>query len=196
MSVTAPTLVTYKFRSRNFAMNVPTVSRKDRPRGISMPKKFLSWAAKIRHAAPAVKLITTVCDIKFTSAPMRARPMASCITPTRKAMVSASLTYSELDGSARTLRLAKRKIEITLVGPDTRCQLEPNNAATIAGTMAAYKPYCGGMPASVAKATPCGSTMIAPASAAIPSARSVSRLTIGHQRRNGSKWVSQTKAWS
>ena len=76
-------------------------------------------------------------------------------------------------------------MEIAVVGPDTRCQLEPNSAAIIAGTMAAYRPYSGGMPAMVAKATPCGSTIIAPVMAAIKSALWVSRLTMGHQRRNG-----------
>ena len=135
--VAAPTAVTYRFTSRSLSANVESVSRNDRPRGISMPKKFFNCAAKIRHAAPAVKLITTVWEIKFTSAPMRARPITSCITPTRNAMVSANLMYSLLEGSASTLRLANRKIEITLVGPDTRCQLEPNSAAMIAGTMAA-----------------------------------------------------------
>ena len=99
--------------------------------------------------------------------------------------------YSLLDGSASTLKLANRKIEITLVGPDTRCQLEPKSAARIAGTIAAYSPYCGGRPASVANATPCGSTMTAPASAAMPSARRVSRLTMGHQRKNGNMRGSQ-----
>src|SRR3979409_1296555 len=80
-------------------------------------------------------------------------------------------------------------IDIAVVGPDTRCQLEPNSAATIAGTIAAYKPYSGGMPAMVANATPCGSTTTAPMAPAIASARTVTRLTRGHHRRNGSKRV-------
>jgi hypothetical protein len=50
--------------------------------------------------------------------------------------------------------VANTTIEIAVVGPDTKCQEEPHNAATIAGHMAAYKPYSGGMPAIVAKATP------------------------------------------
>jgi len=37
--------------------------------------------------------------------------------------------------------------------------------------MAAYRPYCGGMPASVAKATPWGSTTTAPVKPASRSAR-------------------------
>ena len=55
------------------------------------------------------------------------------------------------------------------------------------GSMAAYNPYCGGNPASVAKATPCGSTTTAPVNPAIRSARSApgSRQT-GAQRMNGS----------
>ena len=45
---------------------------------------------------------------------------------------------------------------------DTRCHEEPNRAAMIAGTMPAYSPYSGGIPAMVAKATPCGGTTMAP----------------------------------
>ena len=76
-------------------------------------------------------------------------------------------------------------MEIAVVGPDTKCQLDPNSAAIIAGTIAAYKPYSGGMPAMVANATPCGNTIIAPVRPAIKSARLVCRLTRGHQRRKG-----------
>jgi hypothetical protein len=68
---------------------------------------------------------------------MRASPIASCITPTRKVRVSASWMYSPLPGSASGARLAKTKIDMTFVGPETRCHDEPNNAATIAGTIAA-----------------------------------------------------------
>ena len=45
---------------------------------MAMPKKFPICAAKISSAAPAVKPTTTVCEMKFTRAPMRARPIASC----------------------------------------------------------------------------------------------------------------------
>ena len=74
-------------------------------------------------------------------------------------------------GSAKGLMAANTAMEIAVVGPETRCQLDPNSAAMIAGTMAAYKPYSGGIPAMVAKATPCGNTMSAPVSPAIRSAR-------------------------
>src|SRR6266700_3548194 len=60
-----------------------------------------------------------------------------------------------------------------LVGPATVNRDDPNSAATIAGTMAQYRPYSGGSPASVAKATHWGSTKMAP--------------TSGHHFRNGSK---------
>ncbi len=78
-------------------------------------------------------------------------------------------------------------MEIAVVGPDTRCRLDPHSAATTAGTMAAYRPYSGGRPAMVAKATACGSTINAPVSAAMASARSVCFVTPGHQRRKGSR---------
>jgi hypothetical protein len=47
----------------------------------------LSWLEAIRIAAPAVKAITTVWEMKLTSVPIRARPMASWIRPTRKVSV-------------------------------------------------------------------------------------------------------------
>src|SRR4051812_5091131 len=80
-------------------------------------------------------------------------------------------------------------IDIAVVGPETRCQLEPNSAATIAGTMAAYNPYSGGIPAIVANATPCGRTTAAPMAPATASERNVTRLTRGHQRKNGNTRV-------
>ena len=90
--VSTPTAVTNRLMSFRCVANTIHVSRNDSPRGIPMPKKLRSCAATIKHAAPAVKLMTTVCEIKFTSAPMRARPIASCITPARKVTVSASAT--------------------------------------------------------------------------------------------------------
>src|SRR6266545_3675820 len=74
-----------------------------------------------------------------------------------------------------------------LVGPATVCRDDPNSAATIAGTIAQYRPYSGGRPASVAKATPCGSTTMAPTRPASASAFSVAGPTSGHHFRNGSK---------
>ncbi len=42
-----------------------------------------------------------------------------------------------LPGSASGLIEANTTIEIAVVGPDTRCQLDPHSAATMAGTIAA-----------------------------------------------------------
>ena len=64
--------------------------------------------------------------------------------------------------------------DAAVVGPDTRCQEEPNNAAMMAGTILAYSPYSGGIPAIVAKATPWGNTIAAPVNPASMSARIVS----------------------
>src|SRR6266705_4840678 len=74
-----------------------------------------------------------------------------------------------------------------LVGPATVRRDDPNSAATIAGTMAQYRPYSGGRPASVAKATPWGSTTMAPTRPASASAFNVAEPTSGHHFRNGSK---------
>ena len=78
-------------------------------------------------------------------------------------------------------------MDAAVVGPETSCRDEPNSAATIAGTIAAYSPYSGGIPAMVAKATPWGSTTTAPVSAASASAFRVPRSTSGHHSRNGTK---------
>ena len=63
--------------------------------------------------------------------------MNSWMAPTISVRVSASCTYWALPGSANTLREENRTIEAAVVGPETRCQEEPNRAATIAGTMPA-----------------------------------------------------------
>src|SRR5574340_706260 len=146
-----------------------------------MPKKFLIWLAAISTAAPAVKPITTVWEMKLTSTPMRASPMTSWKTPVRKVSVSTKLMNCGLPGSASGLTEANTTMEIAVVGPDTRCQEEPNSAAMTAGTIAAYRPYSGGRPAIMAKATPWGRTMIAPVSPAARSARRLPLLTCGHQ---------------
>src|SRR3977135_898115 len=77
--------------------------------------------------------------------------------------------------------------ETGLVGPATVCRDEPNSAATTVGTIAQYKPYSGGRPASVANATPCGNTTTAPIRPASASAFSVERSTRGHHLRSGNK---------
>ena len=102
-----------------------------------MPKKLRTWLAAMSTAAPAVKPMTTVCEMKFTSAPMRASPSASWKTPTRKVSVSTRLMYSAEPGSAACDMAAKTAIEMAVVGPETRCQLEPNRAPMTAGTIAA-----------------------------------------------------------
>ena len=61
-----------------------------RPDGIGTPKKLRSWAAMMSRPAPAVKPITTVCEMKLTSAPRRATPIANCSRPTSRARVSTS----------------------------------------------------------------------------------------------------------
>ncbi len=102
-----------------------------------MPKKLRTWLAAINTAAPAVKPMTTVCEMKFTSAPMRAKPKINSKTPTRNVTVSTSRMYSAEPGSARWERAAKTAMEMAVVGPETRCQLEPKKAPITAGIMAA-----------------------------------------------------------
>src|SRR3989442_12172509 len=77
--------------------------------------------------------------------------------------------------------------ETGLVGPATVCRDEANSAATTVGTIAQYRPYSGGSPASLAKAKPCGSTTMAPINPASASAFTVERSTPGHHLRSGNK---------
>ncbi len=77
---------------------------------------------------------------------------------------------------------------MAFAGPATMRRLEPNSAATMQGTIAAYRPYSGGNPARVAKAAPCGNTTTAPVSPASASARKVPLWRqSGSQRMKGSE---------
>ena len=154
---------------------------------MSMPKKFFTWLAAMSSAAPAVKPMTTVCEMKLTSTPMRASPRINWNNPVRKVSVSTMLMNSGEPGSASGLMAANTAMEMAVVGPETRCQLDPNNAAMIAGSMAAYSPYSGGIPAMVAKATPWGNTISAPVIPAIRSARLVLRFTMCRHCMNGNR---------
>ena len=93
--------------------------------------------------------------------------------------------YIGLPACASGLTVVNRTMDMAVVGPETRCEDEPKNAAMIAGTMAVYRPYSGGNPAIMAKATPCGRTMTAPVKPARMSARSVWRLINGHHSETG-----------
>lgn len=91
--------------------------------------------------------------------------------PRQKRQRPRQLTYCAVPGSACGDSTENSTIEAAVVGPDTRCQEEPNSAVMMAGIMPAYSPYSGGMPAMVANATPCGSATSAPVSPAISSSR-------------------------
>ena len=76
-------------------------------------------------------------------------------------------------------------MDMAVVGPEIRCRDEPKRAATMGVIIAVYKPYCGGRPAIVAKATPWGKTITAPVNPAMKSARRLVRFTKGSHVRNG-----------
>ena len=86
--------------------------------------------------APAVKPTMTVIETKFTSAPSRARPSASLMSPIIRVRVSTSLMYSGENGVASEASEANTISEVALVGPDTRCHDEPQSAPTTAGSIA------------------------------------------------------------
>jgi hypothetical protein len=99
--------------------------------------------------------------------------------------------YSALLGRASVLNDENMTIDAAVVGPDTKCQEEPNRAAIMAGTMLVYRPYSGGNPAIVAKATPCGKAIAAPVNPAIASALMVSGVRRRPQRKNGNILISR-----
>ena len=160
-------------------------SRNSALRGIGTPKKFRACETMMRVPTPAVYPTTTECEMKLTIMPSLNSPRDNSSTPTIAAKVSASSTYRADPGSANAESEANKISEAVVLGPATRCQEEPNSAAMIVGTIPAYRPYCGGMPAIVAKATPCGSTTMAPVRPARKSANRVSRFVFGSQTRNG-----------
>src|SRR5690606_5841399 len=125
---------------------------------------------------------------RSTARPRPARPIASCQKPTMKVSVITSCTYAGEPGAARGPTRPSTVSEIAFAGPVTIRRLAPKSAAITHGTIALYRPYSGGIPASVANATPCGSTTIAPVSPAIKSARTVARSrSSGSHARNGRK---------
>ena len=106
-SVTRPTSVTQRWASPRCSAAKSSVSWNAAPRGTARPKKFFTWLAAMRKAAPAVKPTITVCEMKLTSAPSRARPMASCMRPTSKAQRQHHADDSaSLPGSASGLSAA------------------------------------------------------------------------------------------
>ncbi len=64
--------------------------------------------------------------------------------------------YSTLPAVASGSRVADVISETTATGPVASCRLEPKSAATIGGRNEAYRPKCGGSPASCAYAMLCG----------------------------------------
>ena len=135
-SVTPPVAVTQGSKLAARAKNACSVSKKPPPAGTDTPKKFLSCAATIRRPAPAVNATITVCEMKFTSAPRRATPIANWRRPMTSASVRTSSMYGALPGSASGAIVASTTSEIALVGPEIWCHDEPQSAATTAGTIA------------------------------------------------------------
>ena len=190
--VTRPTDAVAKSISRHCASTRTIVSTMSLLATTVSPRKLASWPTMIRMPAPAVKPMITVNEMKFTIAPRRARPSASCTSPTISVSVSTSAMYGALPGTASGVTIANTASEIVLVGPDTWCQDDPQSAATIAGTMALNRPYCGGSPASVAYAIACGSTTQPPTRPARRSARNVARVTRGSHAKNGRRRAAVT----
>ncbi len=89
-SVPMPTLSTNRLVFGSSAAKRETVCTKDALGSAETPKKFFSWLVAISTAAPAVKPITTLCEMKLTRKPRRAMPIASIIRPVMKVRVKTS----------------------------------------------------------------------------------------------------------
>ncbi len=91
-SVARPTMTVHGSICRTCAKNSPSARTKLGCCGTSMPKKLRSCALMISSPAPAVKPTITVVEMKLTSAPSRATPRPSLISPTIRLSVSTSVT--------------------------------------------------------------------------------------------------------
>jgi hypothetical protein len=87
-SVAIPTVITHRLMSRMWLPKWISTSWKWAPRGMSRPKKFLIWLDAMSRAAPAVKPMMTVWEMKLTSTPSRASPITSWIRPVSRVSVS------------------------------------------------------------------------------------------------------------
>jgi hypothetical protein len=110
--------------------------------------------------------------------------------PASKVRVSARDINSGVPGTAWLLIVENITIEMAVVGPDIRCLDDPKSAAMIGVIIAVYRPYSGGRPAMVAKATPCGRTITAPVNPAMMSAFTDSRLQVLIHSMNGNSLYS------
>lgn len=145
---------TYIFISPKCVPITYHVSLNEMPPVICNPNICFNWLVAMSKAAPAVNPITTECDTKFMSVPIRDIPSTNWISPAIKVRVRASRIKSADAGSANWLIAAKTTMEIAVVGPEIRCLDDPKSAATTGVTIAVYNPYTGGIPAIMAKATP------------------------------------------
>ncbi len=85
--VKTPVAVTQGLTWPIWSANCHKVSTNDASAGIGMPKKDLTCDVAISIAAPALKPMITVCEMKFTRAPKRAMPISNSNTPVSRVTV-------------------------------------------------------------------------------------------------------------
>ena len=85
-----PTAVTHGLMSARCVTTWRSVWKNDAFDGIASPKNGLICDTAMRIAAPVEKPMITVCEMKLTSPPSRATPIASCSTPVSSVTVSTS----------------------------------------------------------------------------------------------------------
>ena len=91
-SVTAPTASVHPSISDTCDATLDIAVKKLDDCGTLRPKKLRTCAAMIRRPAPAVNPTTTVVEMKLTSAPSRAMPSASLMSPIIRQSVNTSWT--------------------------------------------------------------------------------------------------------
>ena len=193
-SVTTPVAVTAGSSVANARADLRAASRRSSaPASIGMPKKFVSCAAMISSPAPAVKPDD---DRVRDEVDQRAEPRE----PHRELRGAHHQRQRQRQRHVAARCPARRAAPATakttsdsaFVGPLTMCHDDPHSAATIAGTIARVQAVlAAASPASVAYATPCGSTTSPPIRPAIASALSVARVTRSRQARNGKQPVGE-----
>jgi hypothetical protein len=140
----------------------------------------------MRRPAPEVKPTTTVCEMKLTSAPRRAMPMPSCMSPDdeRERQHERHVVVRAGRGERRHGREDDERHRIRRPG-DLLPARPPQRGDDRQAASRSRGRTAGGMPASVAYATPCGSTTSALMRPAMKSARIVSRVTRWRHARKG-----------
>jgi len=126
-----------KFASANTGTSAPISLSPEWPPSSFTPSSGGNWLRPISIAAADVKPLITAWDMKRTMKPSRTKPMASMMTPTKRASRAAKPMYSGEPGSARPEHAVYTIKETTATGPTANWGDDPSSPYTSRGIVAA-----------------------------------------------------------